>query len=348
MTRYHFVTYCIVALFVFTACGNTNAPDASSQANPTEVVSSLQTTDAATVVTDATPAIEEPTAADAAGNDSWNGNNFANKLDALDSYTATFTYTSTSNGKESTWVWQQKVIHNPAAMEIRTNSNGSDIQSADFRMVKIADKMYTVTNDPVQCIVVADQSLSEGLNPDNIIGNIPFAMQKTGAGPDVFGHATDAYAFTGNEADGSNYQSTALVERDDGYAMRWEVTGKEKNGDVLEPMSWKYELSDINVVAPVTLPKECENIGSGIKWPMPEGAQVTMETNEMLGLTSAKSVSELTDFYSTAMKDAGYESSDGGMNTADSTLLMFKKDGKTITVIISLQDGKGMVIITQQ
>ncbi len=348
MTRYHFVTYCIAALFVFTACGKTNAPDASSQANPTEVVSTLQTTDAATVVTDATPAIEAPTAADAAENDSWSGNNFANKLDTLDSYTATFTYTSTSNGKESTWVWQQKVIHNPAAMEIRTNSNGSDIQAADFRMVKIADKMYTVTNDPVQCIVVADQSLSEGLNPDSIIGNIPFAMQKTGAGPDVFGHATDAYAFTGNAADGSNYQSNALLERNVGYAMRWEVTGKEKNGATLEPMSWKYELSDINAVAPVTLPKECENIGSGTKWPMPDGAQVTMETNEMLGLTSAKSVKELTDFYSTAMKDAGYESSDGGMTTADSTMLMFKKDSKTIAVIISLQDGKGMVIITQQ
>jgi hypothetical protein len=36
------------------------------------------------------------------------------------------------------------------------------------------------------------------------------------------------------------------------------------------------------------------------------------------------------------------------MNSTDSSLLPFSKDGKIITVIISQQDGKSTVIITQQ
>jgi hypothetical protein len=48
------------------------------------------------------------------------------------------------------------------------------------------------------------------------------------------------------------------------------------------------------------------------------------------------------------MKNAGYAASDGAMNSTDSSLLPFKKDGKTITVIIWQQDGKSTVIITQQ
>jgi hypothetical protein len=233
-------------------------------------------------------------------------------------------------------------------MEMRTNSKGADIQAADYHMVKIADKMYSVSDNPAQCIIVVDPSGTQGLNPDSIIGNIPFAMQKNGAGPDVLGHPTDVYVYEGTEADGSTYKSSALVERNAGYAMQWEVTGKTKNGDALEPFSWKYELTDINAVAPITLPKECESVGSGNKWPMPDDAKITMQTNEMMALTTGKSVKELTNFYTTAMKDAGYVASDGGMNSTDSSMLPFTKDGKTITVIISQQDGKGTVIITQQ
>lgn len=350
MKHYPIVTCCIVLMLLLIACGQASAPDSTSQSDQTTVeISADQSTDTPTaVVVDATPAAEEPTPVGESDGALWSGDSFANKLDTLDSYMATFTYTTTNNDQDTSWVWQQKVTKNPAAMEMRTNSNGTDVQSTDYYMVKIADKTYSVSADPAQCIIVVDQPGTQTMNPDSIIGNIPFAMQKTGAGPDVLGRPTDAYAYESTEADGSSYQSTALVERNDGYAMRWEVTGKTKTSDALEPFSWNYELSDINAVAPITLPKECENLASGSTWPMPVGAQISMQTNQMLMLTSDKSVQELTDFYATAMKDAGYTPSEGGMNTADTSMLMFTKDDKTTTIMISLQEGKGMVIISQQ
>lgn len=350
MKHYPIVTCCIVLMLLLIACGQASAPDSTSQSDQTTVeISADQSTDTPTaVVVDATPAAEEPTPVGESDGALWSGDSFANKLDTLDSYMATFTYTTTNNDQDTSWVWQQKVTKNPAAMEMRTNSNGTDVQSTDYYMVKIADKTYSVSADPAQCIIVVDQPGTQTMNPDSIIGNIPFAMQKTGAGPDVLGRPTDAYAYESTEADGSSYQSTALVERNDGYAMRWEVTGKTKTSDALEPFSWNYELSDINAVAPITLPKECENLASGSTWPMPVGAQISMQTNQMLMLTSDKSVQELTDFYTTAMKDAGYTPSEGGMNTADTSMLMFTKDDKTTTIMISLQEGKGMVIISQQ
>ena len=346
MKRIRIFVISMLFLFVLSACG-TAAPADSVSENPQTTVEATdgQSSEVtAEAETDAVTSTDDGTSA----SDTWSGSEFANKLDTLDSYTATFTYTMTSAGAESTWVWQQKVIREPAAMEMRTNSKSADIQAADYRMVKIADKTYSVSDDPAQCIIVVDQPQSQSLNPDSIIGNIPFAMQKTGAGPDVLGRPTDAFVYEGTEADGATYQSTALVERNEGYAMQWEVSGTTKNGDVLEPFSWKYELTDINAVPPITLPKECENVGSGNKWPMPDGAQITMQTNEMMALTTDKSVVELTEFYTTAMKDAGYAASDGAMNSTDSSLLPFSKDGKIITVIISQQDGKSTVIITQQ
>ena len=346
MKRIRIFVISMLFLFVLSACG-TAAPADSVSENPQTTVEATdgQSSEVtAEAETDAVTSTDDGTSA----SDTWSGSEFANKLDTLDSYTATFTYTMTSAGAESTWVWQQKVIREPAAMEMRTNSKSADIQAADYRMVKIADKTYSVSDDPAQCIIVVDQPQSQSLNPDSIIGNIPFAMQKTGAGPDVLGRPTDAFVYDGTEADGATYQSTALVERNEGYAMQWEVSGTTKNGDVLEPFSWKYELTDINEVPPITLPKECENVGSGNKWPMPDGAQITMQTNEMMALTTDKSVVELTEFYTTAMKDAGYAASDGAMNSTDSSLLPFSKDGKIITVIISQQDGKSTVIITQQ
>jgi hypothetical protein len=350
MKRMRILVIGMLFLFVLSACG-TAAPADSASENPqtTVEVTDGQSSDVSTDVT-AEAETEATTSTDdgASASDTWSGSEFANKLDTLDSYTATFNYTTTNNGKESTWVWQQKVIREPAAMEMRTNSKSADIQAADYRMVKIADKTYSVSDDPAQCIIVVDQPQSQSLNPDSIIGNIPFAMQKTGAGPDVLGRPTDAYVYEGTEADGATYQSTALIERNEGYAMQWEVSGKTKTSDALEPFSWKYELTDINTVAPITLPKECESVGSGNKWPMPDDAQITMQTNEMMALTTAKSVNELTEFYATAMKDAGFEASDGAMNSTDSSLLPFSKDGKIITVIISQQDGKSTVIITQQ
>ena len=353
MKRHRVLVVGIALILVLGACGKSATSTSTTEnSQPTVEVSNNQTSDESTQVpaepTVAADAEATATPESAPESDTWSGNEFANKLDTLDSYTATFTYTTTSDGKDSTWVWQQKVIHNPAAMEMRTNSKGADLQAADYRMVKIADKTYSVSDDPAQCIIVTDQAGSQGLNPDSIIGNIPFSMKKTGAGADVSGHSTDAYVFEGTEADGSIYRSSALVERNAGYAMQWEVTGKTKNGDVLEPFSWKYELTDINAVASITLPKECESVGSGNKWPMPDGAQITMQTNEMTALTTGKSVKELTDFYTTAMKAAGYVASDGGMNSTDSSMLLFSKDGNTITVIISQQGGKGTVIITQQ
>lgn len=342
----------LLVLLVLSACGK-SAPATTASETPQTTVEAAngQSNDVSTDVTAEPTVVTEATNTTDGGTttgDTWSGSGFANKLDTLDSYTATFTYTTTTDGKEAAWIWQQKVIHNPAAMEMRTNSKGADIQAADYHMVKIADKTYSVSDDPAQCIIVVDQPQSQGLNPDSIIGNIPFAMQKTGAGPDVLGHPTDAYSYEGTEADGATYKSSALVERNEGYAMQWEVTGKTKNGATLEPFSWKYVLSDINAVALITLPKECENVGSGNKWPMPDGAQVTMQTNEMMSFTTDKSVKELTDFYTTAMKDAGYVASDGAMNSADSSMLPFTKNGKIITVIISQQNGKGTVIITQQ
>jgi hypothetical protein len=38
-----------------------------------------------------------------------------------------------------------------------------------------------------------------------------------------------------------SFKSSALVERNEGYAMQWEVRAKPRMGNPLRTLSWKYD-----------------------------------------------------------------------------------------------------------
>lgn len=326
------------------ACGNsaqdTSAPPSDEATAVTEEMS--QADEAMTVADDA----QEDSDGNA-GNE-WNGANFNANLDVLDSYTATFSFEDGSGEGKQAWSWQQSVIREPRAMEMYTNDKGTESTAGKYRLVQIGDNVYSVSKDPAQCIMVVNQPQNQGLSPDSVMTGLPFSMTNDGPGETMFGRDTDSYSYSGTDLDGTSYEATALVDRESGFAYRYEVTGTRKNGDTSEPFRWEYELVDVNSVTTITVPAECENVGQGAKWPLPEGATMTMQTNEMMSFDTPQQVDELAAFYDEAMPAAGYTPAAGGMATDTSVMANFTKDGKTVTIIMTYQDGKTTVIITQQ
>ena len=335
----------LLGLFLV-ACGNSAATDTANGGDTTtNVQQDTQSSEEQAPKPEDSGASTEDTAATS---DEWSGSSFNANLDALDSYTAVFTYEQGEGDAKQVWSWQQRVTRDPRAMEMYTNDKGTDSSAGAYHLVQIGDQVYSVSKDPIQCIKVTSQSQDQSLSPDGVLTGLPFSMKKSGAGPDKFGRATDTYTYQADDIDGSSYNATALVDREGGFAYSYDVTGTQKNGDASEPFQWKYELQDVNSGAKIEVPAECADVESGAKWPLPDDAKVTMQTNEMLSFETAKSLKEMATFYDDEMSGAGYTTGEGGMTMDDTVMAIYTKDGQNVTVMMSKQDGKTMVIITTQ
>lgn len=343
----------MIAMFLMSAlvgaCGNTPAP-ADQNTAPAET--SVQTD-----TEQATEAEEEPTAAPnteentsaATGSDAtdvWTPDSYYDNLQLLDSYTLTFTYKVTTNGKEEIWTWKQSAQSEPeiTLSTWKTTQTGDDAETA---LVTAADNTYLVSGSPKTCIIIANAEENQNVfNPELILDTFAYDLVAAGAGPEMNGRATDKYTYDNTLADGTSYQSTVYVDRADGLTMQWDVAGKNKNGDNLEPFAWTYALSDINAVPTLDVPAECAAISEAV-WPQPADAMVKMQTPEMYMLESAGSLADTAKFYNDAMQKAGYTPAEGGMESSEMVMQMYTKDGSTVSVMISPSEGKTVVVITQ-
>jgi hypothetical protein len=337
-----FLILLLVACMVV-ACGEaapaTDAPVATEQTTGNDVATADEP-----VVEEATGTEESPSEDTAATEtDVWTPDSYSDSLHLLESYSLTFSYSVTSNGKKTDWSWKQSVQAEPDITI--TTWQGTD--SPDMTMVGTAESLYMISGDPATCMVLANPEENPTIfDPDSIMETFGYDLVAAGAGPDIDGRPTDKYVYDSTLPDGSKYHSEVLVDREEQYTLKWDVTGETKNNDALEPFSWSYVLSDINAVPTITVPDACASITSA-SWPMPTDATVTMQTEQMFSLTTKQSVSDVSKFYADAMIAEGYAVSDGGMETPDMVNQVYAKDGKTVNVMITASDGTTTVIIAQ-
>jgi len=315
MMKFRFVLAVFLMSVLVGACGNTPAPAAQNTTQPdAEVQTDTEQASEPQIDPTVAPSSEETTASDTASADVdvWTPDSYYDNLQLLDSYTLTFTYKVTTNGKEEIWTWKQSAQSEPEITRStwKTTQTGDDTES---ELVTAADKSYMVSGSPITCIIIANAEENQNVfNPELILDTFAYDLVAAGAGPEINGRATNKYTYDNTLPDGSSYQSTVFVDRADGFTMQWDVSGKNKNGDNLEPFAWSYALSDINAVPLLDVPAECASI-SEAAWPQPADAVVKMQTPEMYMLESASSIPDTAKFYSDAMQKAGYTPAEGGM-----------------------------------
>ena len=290
----------------------------------------------------------EPTAEESSGSDEsiWQPDVNRN-LDGINSYVSTFTYAATPEGGEAQeWSWRQVVNRNPFASDT-TTTNVAGEGMGEFRMVVIGDQSYLITEGS-QCMAMTDQNnQNEMMDPQNFMSASTYDMRKDGSGPTIDGRATDKYV--GEYNDGTNtVTSTAYVDPKTEITMRWEVSGTSDTNGAKETFTWAYELSEIDTAPTVEMPAECKAMTEASAYPLPDDAQVTMQSAEMFAYSTSQAMADVVEFYTQEMPAAGYSEADGSMTTPDMSMLSYSKDGKTVTVMITVQDGKTNVIITAQ
>lgn len=328
----------LVMVSLLVACGSADSNASNSASNAETPVESSEKNATDDGVTDDDSANTEESV--------WQADVNRN-LDAVNSYVATFTYKSQPEGGEAQeWSWRQVVNRNPFASDT-TTANVAGEGMGEFRMVVVADKSYLIS-DGMQCMAMTDENnQNEMMDPQNFMSSAAYDMRKAGSGPTIDGRATDKYV--GEYNDGANtVTSTAFVDPSTEITMRWEVTGTSDSNGAKETFTWVYEMSDIDAAPTVEVPSECAAMAEASAYPMPDDAQVTMQSAEMFAYTTGSAVDEVVELYNQAMPAEGYSVADGGMSTPDMSMLMFSKDGKMVSVMITVQDGKTNVLITAQ
>ena len=102
----------LLGLFLV-ACGNSAATDTESGGETTtDVQEDTQSAEEQAPKPEDSGASEDNTAP---MSDEWSGSSFNANLDALDSYTAVFTYEQGEGDAKQVWSWQQRVTRDPRA-----------------------------------------------------------------------------------------------------------------------------------------------------------------------------------------------------------------------------------------
>jgi len=343
MKNTHLVSL-LLAGCVLVACGG-GSPPATEAPNPTEPTPAQQApVGEESAVQESTEAVEAPSEAVAA--DVWSAESYSDSLHLFDSYTVKFNSSVTTNGEKQEWMYTQSVQMEPD-ITIATWEGTASAGMGTMTMITTEDKLFLLSGNPQTCMVLSSPADNPSIfNPETIMDSFAYDLVPAGAGPDVAGRATDKYVYDNTLADGAKYYSEVLVDREELYTLKWDVTGENKFTDTLEPFSWSYSLTEINAVPSMTIPAACLSLTDST-WPMPSDAQVTLQTADMFSLTSAQSVADVVKFYAEAMPAAGYIGADGGMQSTDLVSQVYTKDGKTVTVMLTASDGTTTVIITQ-
>jgi hypothetical protein len=331
----------VMMVSLLVACGsgdsNTTNPEVTD-ATPVVTVAENTTEDDAPVE----PIDDEPSSEDTVWQADVNRN-----LDSVKSYVATFSYKSTPEGGEvQEWSWRQVVNRNPFASDT-TTTNVAGEGMGEFRMVVIGDQSYLIT-EGAQCMAITDQdNQNEMMDPQSFMSASTYDMRKDGQGPNIDGRATDKYVGVYN--DGVNQvTSTAFVDPKTEITMRWDVSGTSGSSGSKETFTWAYELSEIDAAPKVEIPAECAAMAEASAYPMPADAQVSMQSAEMFAFSTSQALADVATFYTNEMPAAGFTEAEGSMTTPDMSMLNYTKDGKTVLVMITSQDGKTSVIITAQ
>jgi len=338
----------LVSLFlaaaVLVACGGSATPaaDAPVDSDPNAV--------SATAISEDSTAQEPTAAADAASDvsepDVWTPDSYSNSLHLFDSYTVKFNYFVSANGQERQWTYTQSVQMEPD-ITVATWQGTESTGMGATTMITTEDRVYLLSGNPQTCTVLSNPEENPAVfNPETIMDSFVYDLVDAGAGPDVDGHKTQKYMYDNTLPDGSKYHSEVLVDSEELYTLKWDVSGETKNNDTREPFSWSYILSDINAVAPISMPDICSS-ATAATWPMPSDGQITLQTAQMFSLTSTQSLTDIATFYADAMPAAGYSIADGGMTTADTVLQVYTAGGKQVSVMMSAAGGMTTVIISQ-
>jgi hypothetical protein len=144
-------------------------------------------------------------------------------------------------------------------------------------------------------------------------------------------------------------QGDVWIAQPGGYVLKYQLTIQLPSGDFQGTRTWSYELSDINSVVQISLPKGCLVLINDI--PVMEGASGVMQLPGFQRYVSSASQEQITQFYKDNLTAAGWSplpgvEPQGGKGTLE--YIQPQKDGRGRFAVIQVDAENGQTVVVVQ
>lgn len=141
-------------------------------------------------------------------------------------------------------------------------------------------------------------------------------------------------------------QGDVWIAQPGGYVLKFQLTIQLPSGDFQGTRTWSYELSDINSVAQISLPKGCVALINDI--PIMEGASGVVQLPGFQKYVSSANLEQITQFYKDKLTTAGWSllpgvEPQGGKGTLE--YVQTQKDGRGRFAVIMVDEENGQTVV---
>jgi len=191
------------------------------------------------------------------------------------------------------------------------------------------------------------------LSPENFFNNVK-RNKLLEEGVLVNGIVTNHYSVVDASKIGAEFITNSAeiwFAQDGEFVVRFIGDGEGEtssglNGNsVTGKMSWEYDLTDANLVTDIPIPEKCltsSNDSFGV--PTPENVESANSFGSMMSFVSPDEPAIVAEYYKEIMPSKGFSQSDIS-EFENVHILIYEKDGKTYTVVISSGDNGGSAVV---
>ena len=274
-------------------------------------------------------------------------------LQSLDSYRANFkmAVTDTAGGGTEEWAYEMdmEVVRDPFAQHMVIQGVAAE---GVFEMFQIGDQRYISLGEG-QCISTSAEGEAmdaEMFEPGDVIGGLSNA-RRVRPDQDVNGIRCRHYKF--NETalvwrGFSKAEGEVWVAVEGEYVVKYtlQADGKDPASGKEGHLDWVYEIRDVNEPISIEPPAGCGAAES--EYPiMPDATDMTTMQN-MVTYTSASSLDDVLAFYKEQMPANGWSETGDSFTSEGTAMQSYTKEGVTVSLTLTEQDGKVSVLIMGQ
>lgn len=347
----------LVLAIVVAACGGGQPPAVQPTAEPAATQGSVTGQAAATLESTAMQAVEPAPTAEAApteaAEEDLSLDSVTEGLDQLQSYKSRYTIDFSGKdgqgqGAEYHWEMEEAFIVDPPARQIIHSSDrltaGQVVESNRTEIITIGQTNYIIAQEEDGTQSCTSYSSSEANPPDQTLS------------PDMWGGVSGAryvntetvngirckhYSWTEDSLAAFGWglaEGDTWVAVDGGYVVKQAIEGSGKGfllaDDTHEGVTTiDYELTEVNGSFEIAPPQGCEGPSTDV--PVMADAKDSMTYGDMISYRTTSPFADVAAFYKAEMPAAGWQESGEAMETPEFVQLIYTKEARTATVMLS-------------
>ncbi|HET91774.1 MAG TPA: hypothetical protein ENN99_13710 [Chloroflexi bacterium] len=275
---------------------------------------------------------------------------FAGSLQNLDSYRSylTMSFEGSTGGEAEQWTFgmEMEYVRDPLAQRFVMTG---ELAEERFESVQIGGQQYVVFGD--ECI---SSSMEEGdeldmevFTAEDVMGDLS-QVRRVRPDETVNGILCRHYVFDQSSVTWTSLtraQGEAWIAVDGDHVVKFVMEGEGNNPltDEQGRIEWMYEVKDVNAPIIIEPPSGCKDVQS--EYPIMADATELTTMGGMVMYNSSTDFDDVLQFYQDRMAAEGWSEEGDAFITSGMAMLSYTKDGRTVSVTLSEEDGQVSVLV---